>query len=64
MNQKGQDSVFDKLIGSYFGAELFDQVGLYILDSLEKIYKSSQIILHRDVALEIVKQPRYLEYEK
>ena len=64
MNKKGQDSAFDILIGSYFGAELFDLVGLYLLDLLGKIYKSSQIILHRDVALAIVKPPGYFEYEK
>ena len=57
MTKKGQDSVFDIPKGSYFGAELCDLFGLYILDILKKIYiyKSNKIGLNRDDGLAIIK---------
>ena len=39
--KKDQDSIFDVPVRSYFGAELCDLVGLYILDRLQKTYMSN-----------------------
>ena len=55
LTKKGQDSVFDIPKGSFFGAELCDLFGLYILDILKNIYKSNKIGLNRDDGLAIIK---------
>ena len=53
--KKDQDSTFDVPMGSYFGAELCDLVGLHILDKLQKSYMPNQIGLYRDDGLATIR---------
>ena len=53
--KKDQDSFFHVSMGSYFGAELCELVGLKILDRLGKTYMSYQTDLYRVDCLAIIK---------
>ena len=53
--KKDQESTFNVLMGSYFGAELCDLIGLYILDNLINEYETVQIRIYRDVGLVIIR---------
>ena len=55
LTKKDQDSTFYVPISSYFGGELFDLIGLFILDRLGKTYLSDHIGLYRDDGLAINK---------
>ena len=61
--KKDQDLTFDVPMGSYFGAELCNLVGLYILDRLQKNYMSNQIGLYRVDGLAINKYKNNQDYE-
>ena len=50
-------------MGSFFGAELCDLIGLYILDMLRKIYEPNQIGLYRDDGLAVIKYKNKQELE-
>ena len=61
--KKDQESTFDVPMGSYFGAELCDLIGLYILDKLSNEYETGQIGLYRDDGLAIIKCKNNQELE-
>ena len=43
-------------MGSFFGAELCDLIGLYALNHLKSLYKNDDIGLYRDNSLEIIER--------
>ena len=51
---KSEDSLFDVPMGSFFGAELCDLIGLYILKHLQPLYDKHEIGLYRDDGLAII----------
>ena len=64
--KKDQTSSFDVPMGSYFGAELCDLIGLHILDKLSGEYETGQIGLYRDDGLGIIRciNNQHLENKK
>ena len=48
--------LFDVSMGSFFGTEFCDLVGLYVLHRLKSIYNAKEIGLYKDDGLAIVKQ--------
>ena len=62
--KKNQETSFDVPMGSYFGAELCDHIGLYILNHLQNLYDPKQIGLCRDAELAIIKRPNNQQLEK
>ena len=54
--KKEQGSNFDVPMGSYFGAELCELIGLYILNELQALYDPKDIGLYRDDGLAIIKR--------
>ena len=52
--KKGENPTFDVTMGSYDGAETCDLVGLYMLNKLSRILKSTNIGLYRDDGLAVV----------
>ena len=43
-------------MGSFFGAELCDLIGLYALNHLKSLYKNDEIGLYRDDGLAIIER--------
>ena len=62
--KKEQESSFDVPMGSYFGAELCDLIGLYILNHLQTLYDPKDIGLYRDDGLAIIKRTNNQQLEK
>ena len=56
MEQKCEIALFDVPMGSFFGAELCDLVGLYVLNRLKSIYKTNEIGLYRDDGLAVIER--------
>ena len=54
--KKDVNTLFDVPMGSFFGAELCDLVGLYILNRLKSIYNTNEIGLYRDDGLAIIER--------
>ena len=54
---KDNSNLFDVPMGSFFGAELCDLIGLYALSKLESLYDIKEIGLYRDDGLAII-QPK------
>ena len=52
--KKNNDNLFDVPMGSFFGAELCDLIGLYALSKLETLYDTKEIGLYRDDGLAII----------
>ena len=55
--KKDNNNLFDVPMGSFFGAELCDLIGLYALSKLESLYDTKEIGLYRDDGLAII-QPK------
>ena len=51
-------------MGSFFGAELCDLIGLYALSSLKHLYKNNEIGLYRDDGLAIINRKNNQELER
>ena len=64
--KKDDDNLFDVPMGSFFGAELCDLIGLYILSKLENLYDIKGIGLYRDDGVAIIehKNNQHLENMK
>ena len=52
--KKDEDTLFDVLMGSFFGAELCDLIGLIILQYLIPLYNENEIGLYRDDGLAVI----------
>ena len=52
--KQGNDSFFDVPMGSFYGAELCELIGLYILSNINEIFATGQYGLYRDDGLAIV----------
>ena len=57
MIKKNNSNLFDVPMGSFFGAELCDLIGLYALSKLKSLYDFKEIGLYRDDGLAII-QPK------
>ena len=55
--KKDNNNLFDVPMGSFFGAELCDLIGLYAFSKLESLYDTKEIGLYRDDGLAII-QPK------
>ena len=53
-NRKKEESLFDITMGGYHGAEVCELVGLYMLDSLNKVIPDGRVGLYRDDGLAAV----------
>ena len=56
MIKKDGNTLFDVPMGSFFGAELCDLIGLYALNHLKSLYKNDEIGLYRDDGLAIIER--------
>ena len=54
--KKDGDTLFDVPMGSFFGAEICDLIGLYALNHLKSLYKNNEIGLYRDDGLAIIER--------
>ena len=54
--KKDDNTLFDVPMGSFFGAELCDLIGLYTLNHLKSLYKDNEIGLCRDDGLAIIER--------
>ena len=52
---KGGNELFDVTMGSFYGAEVCELVGLYLLDKLSKLLGKNNVGLYRDDGLAAVK---------
>ena len=62
--KKDSNSQFDVPMGSFFGAELCDLVGLYALSKLRHLYNYKDIELYRDDGLAIISRKSNQELER
>ena len=49
--KKGDDTVFDVIMGSFDGAEICELIGLYLLDKLSSLIGRKNVGLYRDDGL-------------
>merc|ERR1712096_138222 len=54
--KKDNDNLFDVPMSSFFGAELCNLIGLYILCKLENLYGIKEIGFYRDDGVAIIEQ--------
>ena len=54
--KKDNNTLFDVPMGSFFGAELCDIIGLYALNHLKSLYKDNEVGLYRDDGLAIIER--------
>ena len=54
--KKDNNTLFDVPMGSFFGAELCDLIGLYALNHLKSLYNDNEVGLYRDDGLAIIER--------
>ena len=62
--KKGENPMFDVIMGSYDGAEICELVGLFLLSKLSNIINKTQIGLYRDYGLAIIENPNGPKLDK